>query len=235
MAMVILMTGHWILITDAQARSLGSHGVIYPIKEEDPIVLIQTKLRALEKSGELARHNKELQKKTKEAVERPKPVEGIVRTTKSRVFYYDPTYVVPEDIKDHTGTVFAKKGTRINPLETVSLSSSLLFFDGDDAEQKAWTKEQIHKACGDGLEKHGPEDPGSSIPCPHGKPPRLILVKGAPLVLAEELKQVVYFDQAGSLTTKFGITHVPAIVSQEKLRLRIEEINLKTPKKEEGK
>jgi hypothetical protein len=34
----------------------------------------------------------------------------------------------------------------------------------------------------------------------------------------------VYFDQQGVLTKKLGIQHVPALVSQEELRLRIEEI-----------
>ena len=34
----------------------------------------------------------------------------------------------------------------------------------------------------------------------------------------------VYFDQQGALTSKFGITQVPAMVSQEGLRLRIDEL-----------
>ena len=55
-------------------------------------------------------------------------------------------------------------------------------------------------------------------------PIKLILTKGAPLALMEELKAPVYFDQGGFLVKKLGIHHVPAIVTQEKLRLRIEEI-----------
>jgi conjugal transfer pilus assembly protein TraW len=49
-------------------------------------------------------------------------------------------------------------------------------------------------------------------------------VKGAPLLLSEELKVPVYFDQSGLLTKKLGIHHVPALVTQEGMRLRIEEI-----------
>jgi conjugal transfer pilus assembly protein TraW len=36
----------------------------------------------------------------------------------------------------------------------------------------------------------------------------------------------VYFDQQGVLTTKFGITQVPALVSQEGMRLRIDEFKV---------
>jgi conjugal transfer pilus assembly protein TraW len=191
------------------AKDLGTHGVIYPIEEEDPIVLIQSKLRRMEERGELQRHNQELQKKAKAAIEHPKPVEGITKARESRVVYYDPTYEVPEDIKDHTGYVFYKKGTKINPLETVTLSQGLLFFDGDDDAQVAFAREKLKE---------------SSL--------KLILVKGAPLTLSEHLKVPVYFDQAGLLTKKLGIDHVPALVVQKDLLLCIEEIDIKTPPSE---
>jgi hypothetical protein len=36
----------------------------------------------------------------------------------------------------------------------------------------------------------------------------------------------VYFDQAGELTTKFGIKASPAVVVQDGLMLKIEELSL---------
>ena len=192
----------------ARARDLGTRGVIYPIEEQDPISLIQQKLKILEESGELERRNIELQKKTKAAVERPKPVEGILKAQKNRTFYFDPIYVVEEDLKDHTGRVFYKKGTKINPLETVTLSHGLLFFDGDDVSQKEWAKQKLQNGH-----------------------VRLILVKGAPLSLSEEWKVPVYFDQGGLLVKKLKITHVPALVTRTGLRLRIEEIKLEKDEK----
>lgn len=193
---------YWTLNT-ARARSLGTHGVIYPIEEQDPIALIQQKLKVMEDNGELEQRNLELQKKARASVERPKVVEGITKSTKGRVFFYDPTYEVKADLKDHQGQIFAKKGTKFNPLETVSLSTNLIFFNGDDSEQLAWAKEQL---------KEG------SV--------KLILVKGAPLQLAEDLNIPVYFDQGGILTKKLGIKNTPAFVSQENLHLKIEEIKL---------
>lgn len=227
-----LRTEHWILITaflsaeywipnTAQAKDFGVHGTVYPIEEQDPIALIHQKLKEMEKRGELEQHNKELQKRTKEAIERPKPVEGITKAEKNRIFYFDPTYVVKEDIKDHTGQIIYQKGSKVNPLETVNLSQNLLFLDGDDVQQKNWAKEQIQKAC------NNASDPKDSLKsCPDGNIPKIILVKGAPLSLAEEWTMPVYFDQAGNLTKKLGIKHIPALVTQEKRLLRIEEIYL---------
>ena len=210
--LVLLNTEHWILNT-AQAKSLGTHGVVYIIEEQDPIALIQQKLKVMEDSGELKQRNLELQKKARISVERPKAVEGITKATKGRVFTYDPTYVVQRDLKDHKGRIFVLKGTKVNPLETVSLSQNLIFFDGDDSDQLAWVQDMLQK--------------GSVKPCPWAIDPRVILIQGAPLKLSEELKIPVYFDQGGILTKKLGIRQVPAVVSQENLRLRIEEIRLK--------
>lgn len=184
-----------------QAKDLGSHGVIYSIDEQDPIILIQNKLKSMKESGELDWHNLELQKKTRATIERPRPVEGISKATETRVFYYDPTYVVKQDIKDHQGRIIHPKGTRINPLEAVNLSQNLLFFDGDDEEQAAFAKEKL-----------------KSVPL------KLVLTNGTPLALSEELKIPVYFDQAGLLIKKLGIKHIPALITQENKRLRIEEI-----------
>lgn len=193
------------------AKDFGVRGKIAPIVEEDPIVLIQSKLKTMEECGELERHNRELQKKTKTTIERPKPVEGLSKAKETRIFYYDPTYIVPEDLKDHAGQIFYKKGTKINPLETVSLSQNLLFFDGDDDEQVAFAKETLKEKSKETLKE-------SSV--------KLILVKGAPIALSEELKVPVYFDQFGLLTKKLEIHHVPAFVTQEGMRLRIEEIEM---------
>ncbi|MBS0271678.1 MAG: type-F conjugative transfer system protein TraW [Proteobacteria bacterium] len=195
-------------LNQLNAKEFGIHGVIYPIEEQDPIALIQQKLKGMEERGELEEHNKKLQKKTKEAIERPRPVKGITKAEKTRVFYFDPTYVVKEDLKDHKEQIIYQKGTKINPLETVTLSQDLLFFDGDDPEQKAWAQARIQKSADSDQ---------------NDKKVRLILVKGAPLALSEEIGILVYFDQGGILTKKLGIHHVPALVTQEDLHLRIEE------------
>ena len=214
----LLNTECWKLNT-VSAKDLGVDGTLYPIKEKDPILMIQQKLKMMEETGELKKKQQELQQKTKTSVERPKPVPGITKATEQRVFTYDPTYVVQQDIRDHLGRILHRKGTKINPLETVSLSHNLVFFDGDDPDQKTWAFDRIKR---------------SVISNQNEKKVRLILVKGAPLALSEELNAPVYFDQGGLLTKQLGIKHVPALVCQEAQHLRIEEIPLKGNEKEES-
>ena len=59
-----------------------------------------------------------------------------------------------------------------------------------------------------------------------GGPLTPVLVGGSYLELMQAWQQPVYFDQAGRLTGRLGITHVPALVSQEGLKLRIDEMAL---------
>lgn len=201
MVVVALLFFFILLICPLKAKDLGVHGVIHPIDEEDPIALIQQKLKGMEVRGELERYNQQIQKRTKESVERPKPVEGITKATEARVFTYDPTYTVSEDIKDHLGRIIHPKGTKINPLETVSLSQELVFIDGDDVDQKTWFFDRNQKPVISNQNNKIGEA-------------KLILVKGSPLALSEELRVPVYFDQGGFLTKKLGIQYVPAVVSQ---------------------
>ena len=93
-------------------------------------------------------------------------------------------------------------GTKVNPLDTVSLSKALLFIDARDAAQ-------VGRARGI-LDERG------------GKV-KVILTGGSYLELMRRWKRAVFFDQEGTLTDKLGIRHVPAIVSQEGKRLRIDE------------
>ncbi len=206
------------LLSVALAKDCGTHGVVFPIEEEDPLQLIQQKLRMMEESGEIERHHRILQKKAIAAIERPKPIESITKATELRVFYYDPSYIVKEDMTDHQGRAFIKKGAKINPLETVSLSQNLLFFDGDDREQVSWAQSFLSTERSENKPQKGVV--------------KLILIKGTPLALSEEFNIPVYFDQGGILTKKLGIQHVPASVTQEDLHLRIEEVPLSSQKQE---
>ena len=53
---------------------------------------------------------------------------------------------------------------------------------------------------------------------------KLILTGGSYLDLMRLWRRPVYYDQHGQLVEKLGIRHVPALVSQEGKRLRIDEI-----------
>ncbi len=190
----------WSLCTTAQ--DLGVIGPVYPIAEPNLLDLILTKLREAEASGALARMQRETQARVKRRIENPTPVATITKTTKARSFYYDPSIVVPYAITDADGKVIVAPGTKVNPLDTVSLSKQLLFIDARDPAQVGRAKQFL-------------DERGGRL--------KVILTGGSYLDLMRRWKQPVFFDQEGSLTEKLGIRHVPALVSQEDKRLRIDE------------
>ena len=190
----------------AQAANLGTIGPTYPVAEKNLLDVIMARLRAKEASGELKRHEQEARDRAAYAVNNPRPVDGLRRAQAARTFYFDPTFTLQSNVVDGTGAVLFPAGTRKNPLEVVSLSKHLLFFDARDPGQVARARELIEHYQG------------------KVKP---ILVGGSYLDLMKRWKRPVFYDQEGALVRKFGIAAVPAIVSQEGQRLRIDEVPLR--------
>ena len=176
----------------AQARDYGQQGAVWPVIEPDLLAQIHARLTRLEKSGETARLNEELKRRTIARVNRPEPVTGIGAAAMVRSWRFDPTITVERDIADDKGRVIIAAGTRVNPLDTVPLRSTLVFLDGDDPAQLAWAARRFGQTRA-----------------------KLILVSGAPLELMKARQRRFYFDQGGSLVKHFGIRAVPATVEQQ--------------------
>ena len=190
----------------AQATNLGTIGPTYPVAEKNLLDVIMARLRAKEASGELKRHEQEARDRAAYAVNNPRPVDGLRRAQAARTFYFDPSFTLQSNVVDATGAVLFPAGTRKNPLEVVSLSKHLLFFDARDPGQVTRARELIDHYQG------------------KVKP---ILVGGSYLDLMKRWNKPVFYDQDGTLVRKFGIAAVPAIVSQEGQRLRIDEVPLR--------
>jgi len=182
-------------------KDYGAMGKTFEILEEDLIEVIENKLKRMAEEGNLEAYQKQITQKVVANIKRPKAIEGIHHTTKTRSFTYDPSVIIPYDLKDHKGQIFHGKGTRVNPLDYKSLTKPLLFIDGDDQEHINWAMTQDSQAL-------------------------VILVNGLPFELTEKLNRSVYFDQEGTLTKRFGVSQVPARVTQKKKYLLVEEINL---------
>jgi len=187
----------------ARAQDLGVIGPVYPIAEPSLLEVMLARLRDAEASGVLARLQRDAQARAKNQIEQPTAIVKLTKTTQARSFYYDPSIVVPYAILDADGKLLVPPGTTVNPLDTVSLSQALLFIDARDAAQ-------VKRASGI-LDERG------------GKL-KVILTGGSYLDLMRRWKRPVFFDQQGTLTDKLGIRHVPALVTQDGKRLKIEEI-----------
>jgi len=191
------------LLPIAHADDLGVVGPTYDIAEPDLLEVIQSSLYQMEKSGELGKKQGEYRDRVIGAVEKPKPVPGIKATTVKRTFYYDPTMVLDHDIRGEDGSILFARGLKVNPLDHVSLRDELIFFDGRDRRQVSFAKQTMRKLKG------------------AAKP---IMVAGEPLNLMRDWKRRVFYDQGGALVRRLGIRQVPAVVTQDGKRLRVDEV-----------
>jgi conjugal transfer pilus assembly protein TraW len=188
----------FICFSSLHAEDYGKYGNTYQIQEEDLIEYIKTKLQEMD----MEKWQNDFKEKSLKTANRPKPT-ILSYAKESRTYYYDPSITLKKDYADDKGKVFATKGTKINPLDTVSLSNNLIFIDGENKNQVEWALEQSKKF--------------------NGKV-KIILTNGAIIDLMNETKTRLYFDQNSFLTSKFKIKNIPAIILQENKLLRIEEV-----------
>ncbi|CUI18203.1 Type IV conjugative transfer system pilus assembly protein TraW (plasmid) [Candidatus Protochlamydia naegleriophila] len=185
---------------DLFSKDLGVQGHVFQIGEENILEMIVRKSSSFSQDELLSIQNT-IQKSIVQSCKESKALSHLTDASTKRVFYFDPTICMNQDIQDHEGAIIIKKGTCINPLSITSLAQTLIFFDATQESHLRWAKSQSEA--------------------------KWVLVKGKPLELEEFEKRPVFFDQFGYLTKKLGILRIPAKVTQEGLRLRIEEAPVK--------
>ncbi len=209
LALPVLLAGLVALAGLCQAFAsdvdLGVIGPVYPIQEPDMLRAIEARLREKARKGELARLEREGIARAERTLREPRPVDGLRRAVKARVSYFDPSVAFEREVRGPDGEMLVPAGTRVNPLDYVVLSSALLFLDARDRDQV----------------RHG-----ATLLARHKGRLKPILVGGSYVELTRAWRTRVYYDQGGVLVGRLGIQQVPALVTQEGERLRIEEIPL---------
>ncbi len=188
----------------AFGANLGVYGQVFPIAEPDFLDFIHQRLEELQQSGQIAQMENNFKANVIAHTLRPTPISGITTINSNQILYYDPTFTLPQDITDNQGNLIAPKGTKINPLAKITFNEALIFIDADDPLQVKMAKS------------------ASDYYLYQGKLVKIILVEGDMRAAGNALGRV-YFDQDGVITRKLGIAHVPAVVTQEGLKLRIDE------------
>lgn len=187
------------------SKSFGVIGETFPVREMSLLAFIEQRLKAMTASGEFQSMEMEWQKRAEETANRPTPV-GLPRTTIERRYHYDPSLTTTNAIVDEKGRVIIPTGTRVNGLEQCpDYIPCWIFFNADDKAQLLWARHQMQ--C-----------------CEH---PTLILTGGAVRDAENALNTVIYFDQGGRLSSRFGIHAVPTVVTREGNRLQISEMVIK--------
>jgi conjugal transfer pilus assembly protein TraW len=187
----------------APETDLGAVGPVYPVVEPDLLSAMEARLREKERTGELARLQREAVARSEATLRQPRPVDGLGRAIERRVTYIDPSVTFATQVLAPDGSTVVPAGTSVNPLDYVALSSWLLFFDARDPEQTRYAAMLLRQYQ-------------------HRLKP--ILVGGSFVTVARAWQRPVYYDQGGALVRRLGIRRVPALVSQEGKRLRIEEL-----------
>ena len=187
----------------AIADDLGRIGTLYRIGEKDLLEVITAHFKEMERSGDLAKKQKEYQAQVISGFENPRPVLGLTKSTVARTYYLDPSVQADTDIRDSEGKLVAAKGTHVNPLSVVNLSNHLVFIDGREPSQVTLALDLAKQYQGK---------------------TKTILTGGQPLELMRKLRVKLFYDQGGRLVQRFAIKHLPAIVSQDGNRLRVDEL-----------
>lgn len=200
MAVILRVIFSVLVIGALQAKDLGFHGSSYPVAETSLIKVLEKRASAIQKE-DLDQLQGKVRKRYTSLLEEPYPVPRLTESLVEKISYFDPTYICHESILDPKGEIIVAKGTRFNPLKQITPTKKLLFLDGSKASHVSWARRQ-------------------------GEETIWMLVKGRPLDLEEKEGRPIYFDQFGQAVKKFNISHIPAIVSPEGLRVKIRVVPL---------
>ncbi|MDG1738683.1 MAG: type-F conjugative transfer system protein TraW [Paracoccaceae bacterium] len=183
------------------AKDFGTHGPVWEIAEPNLLEVINARLSAMEDSGELDDMRDEMQDTTRAYVNRPRPVPGLLPAEEAHSYEVDLSITLDRDLMDHRGVVFARAGTRINPLEYSHFNQRIVVFDGDVPDQVAFALSEGNEL--DTL---------------------LVLTNGAPLDLMRAHGRRFYFDQDARITSRFHITRLPSVITRGERVMMVEEV-----------
>jgi len=182
----------------ARGEELGVFGATYPVAEPDALEEIQARAKEVNWGAFFN------DKKMKHLVESYKPahLKPLPRAKRGRTFTVDLTATLDQDIPDGKGGTLYPRGYRFNPLEYVSLPSTLVILNGEDPGQVRWFK--TSRFSGD-----------VSV--------LLLLSDGAYQQVSGELKRSVYYAPP-KILERLRISALPAVASQKGRVMEVEEI-----------
>jgi conjugal transfer pilus assembly protein TraW len=192
---LLLVAASVFLARPALAVDLGTLGKTYTIAEPDFLDEIQSIAQRKVADGSWKRIEIDARNRAKQAIENPPAVDGLHTVTQDRVWHFDPSIVLSQDIHDAEGHVLFPAGTTVNPADIAGFPGQLLYLDGRDTRQIALAR-RLERQYGDSL--------------------KLILVAGSPTELMRKGNRRVYFDQGGAGVKRFLLSAVPALISQSR-------------------
>ncbi len=195
----VMATATLACLGPTHAESLGVWGRTYPIKERDAIAVMKDAVRQKMANGGRDAMLKGAQERYLASLENIATPAGVSAAKVNATRLVDLTHTVTETITDGRGSLVVAAGTKINPLAVIPMTKKLFFIDAKDPKQIRLAKTSA-----------APED-------------KIILLGGSVFKASHALGRNVYLDVPG-LHTRMKIKHLPSVVSQEGVLLKVQEI-----------
>lgn len=208
----------------ANAIDLGVWGESSAIAEEDFEVHIIKQLEALG-DEKLRAHQEMIKDQMVARIKRPRAVKNISKATATTARYYDPTFIIQDDIFNEKNQLLYPRGTKVNPLKQKAFDEIWIFIDGDDLLQVEFAKNYQEANAQNELDKKSKVSKANETKKPT-KIKKIILTNGEPG--AQTDGSFFFFDQAGEISRKLNLTKVPSVIRQapNEAMILIEEIAL---------
>jgi len=181
----------------AGVKIVATVGVTYSISEQDALVEIEERAKAVDwsktipKSGDLAAYQ-------------PSTMLRLPKAQKGKRYLIDLTFTLKQDLPDGRGGILYPKGYTFNPLDIVPFDQVLVIIDGDDREQIAWL---------------------FTSPLLANPKTRIMVTDGESRDLAAKLNHpVTYADSR--IISRFRVGAVPAIIQAQGKLILVEEVKV---------
>jgi conjugal transfer pilus assembly protein TraW len=199
-----------IVAMPVHAEDVGRHGSSYAL-DGDAREQFKAVLKRKQASGELDRFWAHYRQQTLAAIREPAPL-PIKTNYGMRSSLHRAVYVMPRDHVDQQGRLVAARGTLIEPLKQLPLTSGLLFIDGRDEQQVSY-----------------------AVRLARAEPVKIVLIGGSALTLSQQYRREragqgipFFWDQRGMITDGLrrlygiDIATVPALMRQDGAALRLD-------------
>jgi conjugal transfer pilus assembly protein TraW len=172
----------------ASPGDIGVLGPTYPIAETNMLSLIYARLRRVDWQG-----------KAQEMAGKMFRFKGfdIPTATSPKTYYVDPSVVLSQDIRDHTGKVIFPAGAAVNPADYVPLTGSYIVING-------LKPAQVRLAL-------------------RGRYRKIMLTKGDLRALIKKYG-VPFYVATEAVVERFSISAVPSVISREGRLIKVEQI-----------
>jgi conjugal transfer pilus assembly protein TraW len=196
----VSVTGAESLIAEGRGSRTTQYGPTFAISEPDA-------LAEFEKRAAQVDWTQEMQGAADRLKQAKLPFMDLPAAKHARVRSVDLTIMAQQNLALPDGRVFVRKGTRVNPLDYITLAHDYLIFDGTDADQIA-IAQRILKTARKPVFLMATRFPDAET----GKP-----------LLHEQLGQSVY-NLTNQVVDRFRLESVPSLVVQDGKALQVKEI-----------